>query len=65
MTTEVPPVLDPQHTALLVMDYQNGVVDRIADADALLARAAGAIAVVRAQDGHTSTSSCATSVSTP
>lgn len=52
MTTEAPPVLDPHRTALLVMDYQNGVVGRMADADALLARVAGAIATVRARDGH-------------
>ncbi len=34
------------------MDYQNGVVGRIGDADALLTLVAGAIATVRAQDGH-------------
>lgn len=52
MTTQTPTVLDPHRTALLVMDYQNGVVGRIADADALLARVAGAIAIVRGQEGH-------------
>jgi nicotinamidase-related amidase len=54
MTTEAQPVLDPHRTALLVMDYQNGVVGRIADAGALLARVAGAIATVRARGGHVS-----------
>jgi nicotinamidase-related amidase len=45
------PVLDPARTALLVMDYQVGVVGRIADADGLLDRAAGAIALVRRAEG--------------
>jgi len=34
------------------MDYQNGVVSLIADADALVARVADAIATVRGQGGH-------------
>ena len=34
------------------MDYQNGVVSQIADADALLARVAAAIATVRERNGH-------------
>jgi hypothetical protein len=36
------------------MDYQNGLIGRIADADALLARVAEAIATVRSLDGHVS-----------
>jgi nicotinamidase-related amidase len=52
VTTEAPLALDPRRTVLLVMDYQNGVFSQIADADALLARAAAAIATVRALDGH-------------
>jgi nicotinamidase-related amidase len=45
------PAIDPQHTALLVMDYQNGIVGRIEDAEGLLARAADAIATVRRHGG--------------
>lgn len=51
MTTRAP-ILDPHNTALLVMDYQNGVVSRIPESDALLARVAEAISAVRAQHGH-------------
>ncbi|HEY1919999.1 MAG TPA: cysteine hydrolase [Streptosporangiaceae bacterium] len=43
--------LDPQRTALLVMDYQNGIVSRLEDADSLLARASEAIATVRRHGG--------------
>jgi nicotinamidase-related amidase len=41
------PTFDPRRAALLVMDYQNGIVDRVADAGALLARARDAIAAAR------------------
>lgn len=51
MTTEAP-VLDPDRTVLLVMDYQNGVVSRLDDADALLARVVAAIAAVRDHGGQ-------------
>lgn len=51
MTTDAP-VLDPRRTALLVMDYQNGVVSQIPDSGALLDRAAAAIAAVRSAGGH-------------
>jgi nicotinamidase-related amidase len=44
--------LDPARTALLVMDYQPGIVQRLPDADALLDRAEAAIADVRARGGH-------------
>jgi nicotinamidase-related amidase len=44
--------IDPMRSALLVMDYQNGVVGRIADAEDLLARAAETIALVRARGGQ-------------
>jgi nicotinamidase-related amidase len=37
------PTLDPQHTALLVMDYQTGIVAQLPDADALLDRVTIAI----------------------
>jgi nicotinamidase-related amidase len=39
--------LDHGHTALLVMDYQPGVLQRLDDADALVARARAAIATAR------------------
>lgn len=43
------PVIEPARTALLVMDYQQGIVERIPDADALLARMRAAIDVARAK----------------
>jgi nicotinamidase-related amidase len=42
-----PAKLDPRRTALLVMDYQPGILDRVEDADALAGRAATAIATMR------------------
>jgi nicotinamidase-related amidase len=39
--------LDPRRTALLVMDYQPGILARVEDPDALTARAATAIATLR------------------
>ncbi|HEY2479706.1 MAG TPA: cysteine hydrolase [Solirubrobacterales bacterium] len=39
--------LDPARTALLVMDYQPGIVERIEDAGALVARAREAIETMR------------------
>ena len=50
--TNPTPGVDARRTALLVMDYQNGIIGRLADADALLARVAHAIAVVRKHGGH-------------
>jgi nicotinamidase-related amidase len=50
--TDPTPAIDPRRTALLVMDYQNGIIGRLADAEALLARVARAIAVVRQHGGH-------------
>ena len=44
--------INPQHTALLVMDYQVQIVDAIGDADGLLSRMADAIAVVRRHGGQ-------------
>jgi nicotinamidase-related amidase len=44
--------IDPQHTALLVMDYQVQIIDALSDADALLSRTADAIAVVRRHGGQ-------------
>ncbi len=46
------PAVDPGRTALLVMDYQNAIVDSLAGADALLERAAEAIATVRGHGVH-------------
>jgi nicotinamidase-related amidase len=49
--TDPTPALDPRRTALLVMDYQNAIVGRLEDAEALLARVARAIALVRQHGG--------------
>lgn len=46
------PPVDPKRTALLVMDYQAGILGSLPDADALLSRAATAISVVRAHGGQ-------------
>jgi nicotinamidase-related amidase len=40
--------VDPARTALLVMDFQKGIIGRVAEADALVDRAAEAIAWARA-----------------
>src|SRR6201996_1355961 len=40
--------LDPARTALLVMDYQPGIIERLEDGDALVARGRAAIEVARA-----------------
>jgi nicotinamidase-related amidase len=50
--TDPTPALDPSRTALLVMDYQNGIVGRLEDSEALLGRMAHAIALVRQAGGH-------------
>ena len=51
--TDPTPGIDARRTALLVMDYQNGIVGRLGDdAEALLARVAQAIKVVRQHGGH-------------
>jgi nicotinamidase-related amidase len=49
--TDTLPAIDPGTTALLVMDYQAGILGRLSDADALLGRAAEAIAAVRGHGG--------------
>lgn len=46
------PVLHPRQTALLVMDYQPGIVDQIADSGPLLHRVLATIASVRGRGGH-------------
>jgi nicotinamidase-related amidase len=40
--------LDPKRTALLIMDYQPGIIDKLDDGDALVARAQTALAAARA-----------------
>jgi nicotinamidase-related amidase len=42
------PKLDPARTALLVMDYQPGIIGRLEDSEALVGRAQAALAVARA-----------------
>jgi nicotinamidase-related amidase len=44
--------IDPQRTALLVMDYQPGIVDMLDAPEPLLARAREAIDLVRRAGGH-------------
>ncbi|MGW1548145.1 cysteine hydrolase family protein [Streptomyces sp. NBC_01320] len=51
MTTPVLPSIDPKRTALLAMDFQNGIVASVAEPDALVERVGGAIADVRATGG--------------
>jgi nicotinamidase-related amidase len=51
MTDQIPP-LEAPHTALLVMDYQAGVVARVPQADQLIERAQAAIALVRDRGGQ-------------
>ncbi len=48
MSTDSLPKLDPAHTALLVMDYQNGIVGTIENRDELLAVARNLIDAFRA-----------------
>ena len=50
--TDATPAIDPRHTALLVMDYQNAIIGRLRDPGALLARMADAIARVRRHGGQ-------------
>jgi nicotinamidase-related amidase len=48
MTDEIP-TIDPTRTALLVMDYQPGIVSRLPDPDALLARMVSSIDMARSR----------------
>jgi nicotinamidase-related amidase len=48
MTEAVAPI-EGEHAILLVMDFQVGIVERVADAEPLLRRVAGAIATARAR----------------
>uniref|UniRef100_A0AAU2VI89 Cysteine hydrolase n=1 Tax=Streptomyces sp. NBC_00008 TaxID=2903610 RepID=A0AAU2VI89_9ACTN len=51
MTTPSVPALVPERTALLAMDFQNGIVPLAPEPDALLARVQDAIASLRAAGG--------------
>ena len=51
MTDQSPP-LEAPHTALLVMDYQAGIVDRVPEGDQLLERARRAIDLIREWGGQ-------------
>ena len=51
MTDQIPP-LEAPHTALLVMDYQAGIVTRVPEAEQLLERARAAIDLVRDWGGQ-------------
>jgi nicotinamidase-related amidase len=50
--TSPQPAIDPKRTALLLMDYQAGVVPMVPDPETLLERAAGAVSLVRAHGGR-------------
>lgn len=46
------PKIDPAHAALLIMDYQTGILAMVENADALVANAQHAIRSVRSHGGH-------------
>lgn len=50
--TDAPPPIDPKRTALLVMDYQVGILERLDDSDALLQRVQEALATARRHGAH-------------
>lgn len=47
--TDTTPTIDPRHTALLVMDYQSGIVGRLPNAEAQLSLMSEVIGIAR---GH-------------
>jgi nicotinamidase-related amidase len=49
--TDATPAIDPRRTALLIMDFQDGIISRLPDPGALLASAAEAIETVRGHGG--------------
>jgi nicotinamidase-related amidase len=51
MTTEMAEPIDPSKTALLIMDYQNGVIPMVPDPEELLAGARQAIDLIRSRGG--------------
>ncbi|MET0452594.1 MAG: cysteine hydrolase [Mycobacterium sp.] len=44
--------IHPRHTALLVMDYQTGILTQLADSDRLVGRVKAAVNTVRGRGGH-------------
>jgi nicotinamidase-related amidase len=48
---DTPSPVDPGHAALLIMDYQVGILGRFEDSDELLSRAERSIALVRERGG--------------
>jgi nicotinamidase-related amidase len=50
--TDTPATIDPRRSALLVMDYQNGIIDRMPESGALLSRAGDALDLFRRNDGQ-------------
>jgi nicotinamidase-related amidase len=50
--TDAPPPIDPKRTALLVMDYRVGILERLDDSDALLQRAQEALATAHRHGAH-------------
>lgn len=46
------PAIDPSHTALLVMDYQPGILASLGEADELLSRVSAVLATVRRRGVH-------------
>ena len=51
MTTPAHPAIDPRRTALLAMDFQNGILAHVPESDALVERVKGAMADLRAVGG--------------
>ncbi|HEY4827103.1 MAG TPA: cysteine hydrolase [Solirubrobacteraceae bacterium] len=51
MSTETHAPIDPAKTALLIMDYQNGIFERVENGDALVAGARQAIDLIREHGG--------------
>jgi nicotinamidase-related amidase len=51
MTTENLSPIDPSHSALLIMDYQNGIIGRVENGDELLAIARNLIRTFREHGG--------------
>ena len=52
MTTDTDGAIDPTRTALLVMDYQNGIMGRVSGGDELLTAARETIELVRSAGGQ-------------
>lgn len=50
--TDTAPTIDPRQTALLVMDYQHGILSSLDNAEQLLTNTAATIELIRARGGH-------------